>query len=132
MRRSPGSKPVRQQQLELLTPDEMAQVDAASPGLGVRGLVLMENAGRAVARAIQARFRPARTLVLCGPGNNGGDGYVVARLLAQQGWPIAVAALGSPRGGSDAALVHSRWHGPNVAFTEQQVARADLVIDAVF
>src|ERR1700689_1834024 len=101
MGRSPGSKSMRNSSLarELLTPDEMAQVDAASAGLGVPGDRLMENAGRAVARAIQARIRPCRTLVLCGPGNNGGDGYVVARLLAQEGWPIALAALAAPRAG---------------------------------
>ena len=118
--------------LELLTPDEMARVDAASPGLGVAGVTLMENAGRAVARAIQARFRPRRTLVLCGPGNNGGDGYVVARLLARQGWPVTVAAMAAPRAGSDAAQVHSRGRGPNVPFTQHEAARADLVVDAVF
>ena len=117
---------------ELLTPDEMAQVDAASPGLGVPGYTLMENAGRAVSRAIQARLRRGRTLVLCGPGNNGGDGYVVARLLAQDGWPVAVASLGTPREGSDAALARTRWRGPNVPFTPLETARADLVIDAVF
>ena len=117
---------------ELLTPDEMAQVDAASPGLGVAGYRLMENAGRAVARAVQARIRPCRTLVLCGPGNNGGDGYVVARLLAQEGWPVVVAALAAPRAGSDAAQAQSRWRGPEVAFSQQEAARADLIIDAVF
>jgi hydroxyethylthiazole kinase-like uncharacterized protein yjeF len=110
----------------------MAQVDAAAPGLGVAGTTLMENAGRAVARAIQARFRPRRTLVLCGPGNNGGDGYVVARLLAQQGWPVSVAALAAPRIGSDAAWAAARWHGANAPFSPAQAARAELVIDAVF
>jgi hydroxyethylthiazole kinase-like uncharacterized protein yjeF len=117
---------------ELLTPDEMAQVDAMAPGLGVPGYRLMENAGRAVARAIQVRIRPCRTLVLCGPGNNGGDGYVVARLLAQEGWPVAVAALAAPRAGSDAARAATSWRGANVPFTQQEVRRADLVIDAVF
>ena len=73
---------------ELLTPDEMARADAASPSLGVPGPTLMANAGGAVARAVRARFRPCRTLVLAGPGNNGGDGYVAARLLAQDGWPV--------------------------------------------
>jgi hydroxyethylthiazole kinase-like uncharacterized protein yjeF len=134
MGRFPGAKSMHNNPCarELLTPDEMAKVDAASPGLGVPGYRLMENAGRAVVRAIQARIRPCRTLVLCGPGNNGGDGYVVARMLAQEGWPIGVAALGAPRAGSDAALARARWDGVNVPFTQQEVARSDLVIDAVF
>jgi ADP-dependent NAD(P)H-hydrate dehydratase / NAD(P)H-hydrate epimerase len=117
---------------ELLTPDEMARVDAAAPALGVPGDVLMENAGRSVARAVQARFRPCRTVVLCGPGNNGGDGYVIARLLAREGWPVTVAALARPREGSDAARAHARWRGPDVPFTPEETGRADLVIDAVF
>jgi hydroxyethylthiazole kinase-like uncharacterized protein yjeF len=121
-----------QSPLELLTPDEMARADAAAPGLGIPGNVLMDNAGRAVARAILARIRPCRTLVLCGPGNNGGDGYVAARLLSQQGWPVTVAALAPPRAGSDAASASARWHGPNVPLAAEEAARADLVIDAVF
>ncbi len=76
----------------------------------------MANAGRAVARAVLARFRPCRTLVLAGPGNNGGDGYVAARLLQQQGWPVAVAALSSPRATSDAAHAATLWRGPSVPF----------------
>jgi hydroxyethylthiazole kinase-like uncharacterized protein yjeF len=125
LRRLPGRP-------ELLTPGEMARADALSPRLGVPGPVLMENAGRAVARAVQARFRPCRTLVLCGPGNNGGDGYVVARLLQQKGWPVALAALAAPREGSDAAGAAARWHGPTAAFAPEEAARAGLVIDAVF
>jgi ADP-dependent NAD(P)H-hydrate dehydratase / NAD(P)H-hydrate epimerase len=110
----------------------MARADALSPELGVPGPVLMENAGRAVARAVRQRFRPSRTLVLCGPGNNGGDGYVVARLLAQEGWPVAVAALGTPREGSDAEGAARRWRGPMARFAPDEAGRADLVIDAVF
>src|ERR1700733_1565954 len=117
---------------ELLTPHEMSLADAASPALGVPSRVLMANAGRAVARAIGARFRPRRPLVLCGPGNNGGDGYIAARLLAQQGWPVAVAALAPPRAGSDAAGAAAQWHGPTAPFTPAQATRADLTIDAVF
>ena len=117
---------------ELLTPTEMGRADAASPGLGVPGPVLMENAGRAVARAIRARFPRCRVLVLAGPGNNGGDGYVAARLLAQEGWPVSLAAMAPPRAGSDAAGAAALWRGPTVPFTAQQAARADLVIDAVF
>ncbi|HUZ62720.1 MAG TPA: NAD(P)H-hydrate dehydratase [Acetobacteraceae bacterium] len=117
---------------ELLTPDEMAHADAAAIAGGVAGIVLMENAGRAVARAVQRLCPPCRTLVLCGPGNNGGDGYVAARLLDQAGWPVGLAALAPPREGSDAAEVARRWRGVVAPFTPAAAVRADLVIDAVF
>ncbi len=103
-------RPAPRQPEPLLSPEEMAQADAAS---SVPVAILMQAAGRAVARAAR-RFGPCRTLVLCGPGNNGGDGQVAARLLAQQGWPVRTAAY--PAG----------WTTPDEA------GRADLVIDAVF
>ena len=117
---------------ELLTPDEMARADVLAPGLGVPGLVLMENAGRAVARAVVARVRPCRILVLCGPGNNGGDGYVVARRLARRGWPVTVAALVAPKPGTDAAGAAAQWRGAVRDFSAAEAGRAELVIDAVF
>ena len=103
----------------LLSPTEMARADAAST---VPVGILMEAAGRAIARAAR-RFGPCRTLVLCGPGNNGGDGRVAARLLAAQGWPVAVAHLrpAPPIAGTVA-----------FAFEASEAARVDLVIDAVF
>ncbi|WP_137124399.1 NAD(P)H-hydrate dehydratase [Roseomonas sp. HF4] len=116
----------------LLTPAEMARADALAIASGVPGSVLMEAAGRAVARETMRRFRPCRTLVLAGPGNNGGDGYVAARYLEQAGWPVAVAPLAAPRPGSDAALAARRWRGPVVPFAPAEAARAALVIDAVF
>lgn len=118
--------------LALLTPEEMARADAAAIAAGLPGPALMEAAGAAVAREAARRFRPARTLVLAGPGNNGGDGYVAARLLERRGWPVAVAALAPPRPGSDAAWAAGRWRGPMVPFAAAEVARAALVIDAVF
>jgi hydroxyethylthiazole kinase-like uncharacterized protein yjeF len=118
--------------LELLTPEQMARVDRLAAGSGSAPVMLMENAGRAVARAVRARIRPCRTLVLCGPGNNGGDGYVAARLLAQAGWPVSVAALAPPRDGSDAAVVAARWRGPRRDFSPATASNAALVIDAVF
>ncbi len=120
------------QRPELLTPAQMGRADALAPGLGAPGVQLMEHAGRAVARAIRARLRPCRTLVLCGPGNNGGDGYVIARHLQQEGWPVTVAALAPPRAGTDAAWAAAGWHGPTTAFTPAEAARAALVVDAVF
>ncbi len=124
--------PSRLPPAELLPPDAMAQADAEAVRLGVPGPRLMGNAGRAVARATVRRFAPCRVLVLCGPGNNGGDGYVAARLLLQAGWPVAVAALAPPRAGSDAAGAATLWDGPAAPFTPEAARRAELVIDAVF
>ena len=109
----------------------MAAADQRAPALGRSGLALMEAAATAVARAAR-RMGPARTLVLCGPGGNGGDGWAVARLLAQRGWPVAVAAWGEPRPGSDAAAMRAAWRGPVVGFEAAEARRAALVIDAVF
>ncbi len=118
--------------LTLLTPAEMARADSAAIAAGIAGITLMEAAGRAVAMAASGMTPPVPTLVLAGPGNNGGDGYVAARLLEQWGWPVAVAALAPPRAGSDAALAAARWRGPMAEFTPVRAARAGLVIDAVF
>jgi hydroxyethylthiazole kinase-like uncharacterized protein yjeF len=116
----------------LLTPDEMGRADRAAMALGHSGPALMEAAGRAVARAVQRHIGRCRVLVLAGPGNNGGDGYVVARLLAQEGWPVRLAALAPPRGGSDAARAARLWSGGVVPFSAAEARRADVVIDAVF
>jgi hydroxyethylthiazole kinase-like uncharacterized protein yjeF len=118
--------------LELLTPQEMSEADRLTIEAGISGPALMENAGRAVARAIRARFTPCKTLVLCGPGNNGGDGYVVARLLAQAGWPVSLAATAAPRKGTDAAVAAALWRGPTVRFGPRTAGRAALVVDGVF
>ncbi|MBC9179429.1 NAD(P)H-hydrate dehydratase [Pseudoroseomonas ludipueritiae] len=118
--------------LALLTPDEMAAVDRAAIAGGASGPALMRAAGAAVARALRKRFRPCRTLILAGPGNNGGDGYVVARLLEREGWPVSVAALAPPRPGSDAAMAAAEWRGPVLPFTPETLARAQLVVDALF
>lgn len=118
--------------LLLLDPTQMALADRAAIAAGIAGETLMARAGWAVARAIAHTSRPCRVLVLCGPGNNGGDGYVVARLLAQRGWPVSLAALAPPIPGGDAALHAARWHGPMAPFGPDSVARADLVVDAIF
>lgn len=116
---------------ELLTPAQMARADAAAIAGGIPVTTLMQRAGWAVARAALP-LGPCRTLVLCGPGNNGGDGYIAAQILADRGWPVSLAALAAPALGTNAAWAASHCRVPRVAFTPQVAARCDLVIDAVF
>ncbi|MBB4266312.1 NAD(P)H-hydrate dehydratase [Roseospira visakhapatnamensis] len=118
---------------ELLTVAEMGRADAAAVAAGVPSLALMEAAGHAVARAIRLRWRPRRVVILCGPGNNGGDGFVIARRLARDGWPVRVALLGErDRLGGDAAVNAARWDGPIAPLDLGALDRADLVVDALF
>lgn len=106
----------------------------------VSGLELMERAGAGVAAAIVARWggrAPRRAVVLCGPGNNGGDGYVVARHLHANGWEVHVHALGEPANLSgDAGANRARWTAiaPTAPMdgAKAAVATADLVVDALF
>src|SRR5204862_1013696 len=95
----------------LLSPTEMGEADRLTIAGGVPGIVLMENAGRAVADAVARRWPRQKLLVLCGPGNNGGDGFVAARVLAERGWPMRVALLG-PRQALKGDAAAARWAGP--------------------
>ncbi|CAO4166886.1 NAD(P)H-hydrate dehydratase [Methylorubrum populi] len=117
----------------LLTVEAMRRVDAAAIAGGIPGLALMEAAGAAVAeRARRLLPEGGRVLVLCGPGNNGGDGFVAARLLAEAGYRVDLRLLGE-RGAlkGDAALAAEAWTGP-VGPAEAELAAADLIIDALF
>lgn len=117
--------------LELLTAEEMAAVDARAEALGAPVRTLMENAGAALAEAVMARWPRRRTIVLCGTGNNGGDGYVAARLLAEAGWTVRVAALG-PAGSVAAKDSAAAWTGIVEPLSADSVRPDDLVIDALF
>ncbi|HHY51378.1 MAG TPA: NAD(P)H-hydrate epimerase, partial [Alphaproteobacteria bacterium] len=117
----------------LLTPAEMSRADALAVEAGVPSLTLMENAGRAVAEAIEARFSPRETVIVCGPGNNGGDGFVVARLLKEQGWPVRVVLAGERkklRGDAEASA--TKWAGEIGAATPEAIGGAQLIVDALF
>ncbi|MFN3514579.1 MAG: NAD(P)H-hydrate dehydratase [Phenylobacterium sp.] len=107
----------------------MAAADQAAIAAGTPGVELMERAGAAVADAIAERFSVRPVTVLCGPGNNGGDGYVVARLLKARGWPVEVRAL-APPATSDAKAMAALWDGGLAPFEEPLHAR--LFVDALF
>jgi len=129
---------------ELLTVGQMAQADAATIAQGTPGFTLMLAAGRAVSRAITQRWAARATVILCGPGNNGGDGLVVACELLTQGWPVRVALLGDaatlPALKGDAALAAQAWlalcaqqgHAPWVPLNKACLDGVALVVDALF
>jgi hydroxyethylthiazole kinase-like uncharacterized protein yjeF len=119
---------------EVLTAAEMARADALALPHGVLGLTLMENAGRAVAEAAVELMGPTGALaVACGPGNNGGDGFVAARLLREKGYRVRLGLLGA-RGAvtGDAAEMATRWGPDCEPLTPAIVASADLIVDALF
>lgn len=123
---------------EILTTAQMRAIESAAMESGaVTGLTLMERAGAAVAGQIRLRWpKPGSATVLCGPGNNGGDGYVIARLLAQAGWHLQVLGMENMPG-PDAAEMKRRWQemGPIAPLTESELRRvggSDIWIDAIF
>lgn len=122
-----------QQSLELLSTAEMYRADKSAMERGVSGLELMERAGQGVADALLDRFGPRDTAVLCGPGNNGGDGFVVARLLRQAGANVTLALLGDrARLKGDAAAMAERWDGPVAPLSPACLEGSALVVDALF
>ncbi|MGO9429935.1 NAD(P)H-hydrate dehydratase [Rhodoblastus sp.] len=122
--------------IELLAPQEMARADALTIAAGTAGYDLMLRAGKnvAVAAADLLRAREGQKVaVFCGPGNNGGDGYVAARLLREQGFQVQVGVLGDPhhlRG--EAAKAFADWGGEIAPSENLDPRGADLVIDALF
>jgi NAD(P)H-hydrate epimerase len=117
----------------LLSPQQMAEADRATIAGGIPGVVLMENAGRCVADVVSRRWPPRPITVLCGPGNNGGDGFVTARLLAERGWAVRLALLGTIaalRG--DTAQAAARWAGAIEPLDPGVLDSAALVVDGIF
>ena len=119
--------------IELLTPDEMAACDRLAIASGVPGIALMEKAGRAVADAVARRPLGTRILVVAGPGNNGGDGFVAARVLAERGYPVRLMLLGDGAAlKGDAAEAAKRWNGSVEAAAPEQIAGVGVIVDALF
>ena len=122
----------------LLTPAEMGRADALTIASGVSGERLMENAGYAVADVICARFsQGTRAVVLCGMGNNGGDGFVIARVLKQRGFIVRVA-LALPEGMTardlkgDAGAAERAWRGETLPATPDLFDGATVIVDALY
>lgn len=119
--------------LALLTPAQMGVADRAAKAAGVSGIAMMEAAGAAVAVAIGERWWMRPVTVLCGPGNNGGDGFVAARHLQAAGWPVKVALLGMrEKLSGEAAHAAALWHDTPVPFDLASLDGAELVVDAIF
>jgi ADP-dependent NAD(P)H-hydrate dehydratase / NAD(P)H-hydrate epimerase len=118
---------------EILTPEQMYQADAIAVARGMSSLKLMENAGRAVVDAILQRYKKCTVAVICGPGNNGGDGFVVARLLAAKKWPVRVYLVGDRKAlKGDAAKMARKWKGAIGNFKDFERLNHGLIIDAIY
>jgi hydroxyethylthiazole kinase-like uncharacterized protein yjeF len=116
----------------VLTPSQMGEADRLAVAGGVKSLKLMEAAGKAVAEAVTEHYYQRSVLVLCGVGNNGGDGFVVARLLKQKGWPVQLRLVGERDAlKGDAAHVAGQWTGRVAPPTQDDIEAADLVVDAL-
>lgn len=121
------------QPLDLLTSDEMRRADQAAIAAGTSGFQLMEAAGQAVADAIRERWSLRPVSILCGPGNNGGDGFVVARILHSRGWPVRIGLLGAVGNLRGDARAHAAlWTAGVEPLSTALLDGAALIVDALF
>ena len=119
--------------LELLTSAEMSDADRRTIAGGTPGVALMEAAGRVVADAVSRLRRGRPVTVVCGPGNNGGDGFVLARMLAERNTPVRMMLVGErAKLKGDAAMAAARWAGAVEAATPDAVDPDHVVVDALF
>lgn len=120
-------------QLAVLSADEMRAAEAAAIKGGVASAALMEAAGKHVAEIAMRAWTKRPVAVICGPGNNGGDGFVAARLMAEAGWPVKVALIGErDKLKGDARLMADLYEGGIEPFSPQAIEGAGLIIDAIF
>jgi len=120
-------------QKALLSVRQMGDADRLTVAAGTPARTLMESAGKAVASEIERRWPARPVTVLCGPGNNGGDGFVAARLLAEAGWPVRIALLGARSHLAGEARHHAeQWSGTVEPLTPAAIDGAKLVVDAIF
>src|SRR5271157_5857389 len=120
--------------LELLTAEEMSRAEQVAAAAGLATLTMMENAGRSVAEEVVRRYpRGSRVVVLCGPGNNGGDGFVCARYLRERGYQVRLALLGRQEDlRRDPKEMARRWDEAIEPMTPQCLEGAQIVVDAIY
>ncbi len=122
--------------MQPVTAAEQYAADKQTIKAGTPGIELMERAGKGVTDIMLTRWPPRPVLVVCGTGNNGGDGFVIARLLTEAGWPVTVTIIGDERAiKGDAAEALSRWRrkgGALAEWNEELCTNAELVVDAIF
>ncbi len=119
---------------EVLTMEQMYEADRLAIKLGISGLELMENAGQGAVAYIEQGWDICPVIILCGPGNNGGDGYVMARALQKAGWPVRVYTYGDPdKLTGDARAMADLYSGESAPLTQMILDDADgLIVDALF
>lgn len=118
---------------EILTVAQSGEADRLAEAAGVKSIELMENAGRAVADAVCALTPAAAVVVLCGPGNNGGDGFCAARHLKQRDYPVEVRTIADPSNlKGDAAEMARRWDGPAPVGSAERFRDGAVIVDALF
>jgi len=117
----------------LLSVSEIYEADRRTIKNGTPGVQLMEAAGSAIAREIIKRWHPCKIVILCGPGNNGGDGFVVGRILQEKGWAVRILLLGDRENLQGDAKAHAdKCPCPLAPMSPEGVGGAELVVDALF
>jgi hydroxyethylthiazole kinase-like uncharacterized protein yjeF len=117
----------------VLNSRQMREAEVRAIEAGTAASELIRRAGQAAARRARYHVEPGATiLVLCGPGNNGADGYVIAAELAHAGYAVQVARSAAPREGSGTAVAAEGWSGPVSALADADPSAADLIVDALF
>jgi ADP-dependent NAD(P)H-hydrate dehydratase / NAD(P)H-hydrate epimerase len=118
---------------EILYVAQAGEADRLAEAAGLKSIDLMENAGRAVADAVSAFTPAAAVLVLCGPGNNGGDGFCAARHLTQRDYPVEIRTIADPsKLKGDAAEMARRWGGPAPLASAASFQGGAVIVDALF
>jgi NAD(P)H-hydrate epimerase len=118
---------------EILSNEQMAAADRITIESGTAGAVLMQNAAQAAVDIIQERYSPQKVKILCGPGNNGGDGFVIAKILKKLKWDVSVYGLVSKKQlKGDALNAASAYDDKVYEFSDLKISEDDLIIDAVF